>query len=193
MSSIAQSAVSWFENENGAALADCERSVPLPLSLWPASCLPVAEVLGHFIPPESWDVATFLSLKSKMVETSCNSHQCHLICSQLHIGPLHTFHRQCRGNLPGIGTLHCPRCRPGIPRSQSTTGLAFLGTSRTCVRSSRGSRRTSEESTRTSWGEHRQGTALWWKLLYSFNYMTDIISDNALKGQMCTGRMEWTL
>lgn len=129
---------------------------------------------------ETWPLSP---LASRMVATSCNSHQCHLICSQLHIGPLHTFHRRCRGNPPGIGTLHCPRCRPGIPRSQSTTVLAFLGTYRTCVRSSQGSRRTSgEQQERVGVShlvQHRQGTALLWKLLYSFNYAIAIISDNA--------------
>lgn len=117
----------------------------LPQRSWDISSLP---------PPlpraETWSLFSPL-LPSRMTETSCNSHQCHLICSQLRIGPLHTFHRQCRGSPPGIGTLHCPRCHPGILHSQSTTGQASLGTSRTCVRSSRGSRQTSEEP--TSWYE----------------------------------------
>lgn len=39
--------------------------------------------------------------------------------------------------------------------------------------------------------QHKQGTALWWKLHHSFNYVIAIISGNAWKDQMCAGRTEW--
>lgn len=134
-------------------LATSAHSCCLSETWLPFACL---TVLGPFCSPpplpraEMWPL---FCLASSLVEPGCHSRGCHLICSRLRIAPLRTSRRRCRGIPPGTGTPRCPAFRPGIPRSQSTTGPASRGTSRTCGRSTRGSRRTSAKPTRTSWGE----------------------------------------
>lgn len=106
----------------------------------PFACLRVSAPLCSAItPPESFP-GHFLPLRAVQ---SPAGRGCHLLCSRSRIFPPGTSRRRCHGSPPDTGTPRCPGCRPGTPRSPSTTAPAARDTSHTGARSSRGSTRTS--------------------------------------------------